>query len=161
MLILDENDKPIIIEDIEVPLLSDYFWVLDLNIREYTLSPILFLEEVVCPTLTLEIFGFRFNVPANWHILIYSGETSQLDIVNISHLSGGNFTALLYGPHEPYPRPGKLKVVDYQPRLSNCTPTLNKHEMLCHPIGPDEWINISPSDSYNKYLKELLVGDIV
>lgn len=161
MLIFDDSTEPVILDSIHTPTITEYFWVLDLTIMDYTLAPLLVLEEIVSPALTVRIRGFEFILPANWNILVFAEETSQLDVVEMSALAGKEFTAMVYGPDMPNALPGLVTVVDYSPEHLSVTPSLNKHQMLCHPIGPTEWINISPSDGYNKYLKELAIGDII
>jgi len=161
MLIFDDNSEAIILESIYAPTLTDHFWVLDLAILDYTLTPLLVLEEIVSPSVTLRIRGFEFNVPSNWNILVFAEETQQLDIVEIGNLAGREFTALVGGPDINASVPGGITVVDYTPEFQHVAPSLNKHQMLCHPIGPGEWVNVAPSDTYNKYLKELIVGDIL
>jgi len=161
MLIFDDHSEAIILESIYAPTLTDHFWVLDLSILDYTLTPLLVLEEIVSPSVTLRIRGFEFNVPSNWNILVFAEETQQLDIVEVGNLAGREFTALVGGPDINASVPGGITVIDYTPEYQHVAPSLNKHQMLCHPIGPGEWINVAPSDTYNKYLKELIVGDIL
>jgi hypothetical protein len=161
MLILDEHDEPIIIESIHGPTPTEYFWVLDLNQEDFTLAPLVMLEEIICPTMQIQINGFTFNVPAGWNVLVYDSDTTQLDVVELSETAGREFTALVYGPNKSYPTPGKIIVTNYFVEHKNVSPSLNKHQMLCHPISSDEWINLSPSDSFNKYLKNKTVGDLV
>ena len=161
MLIVDENNNPIIIDNIHGPVLTNYFYVLDLNMRDYTLSPLQILEESCCPSLTLQIHGFEFILPANWNVLVYSEDTHQLDVIEVSALAGAEFTALVYGNQMSFIKPGIISVVDYSPNHKNISPSLHKHQMLCHPISETTWINISPSDSYAKYIKDTFVGDII
>ena len=161
MLIFDENSRPIIIDSVSTPMFTNYFWVLDLNIMDYTLTPLLMLEEIIAPTHTIRVRGFDFKVPSNWCLLSYSEETMQLDVVDVGELSGKNFTAMVYGSNMPIVAPGTVIVTNYENEDVNYAPSLSKHQMLCHPIGPDEWVNIAPSDVYNKYLKEKSVGDII
>jgi hypothetical protein len=164
MLIFDDNNRTIILDDIYTPTPTDFMWVLDLQIMDYTLAPLLVLEEIVCPSIKIKIRGFEFFLPANWNMLIYSEETSELDVVEISELAGKEFTSFVYDLSNPdivrY-LPGTVTVVDYSPEFTNVAPSLNKHQMLCHPISPTEWVNVSPSDTYNKYLKTAVVGDIL
>jgi hypothetical protein len=161
MLILDEHNKTHIIDNINVPLAIDYFWILDLNILDFTLSPLLTLEEIVSPAMTIVVAGFEFTVPANWSILIYDEDTTALDVVEVSNLAGRNFTAFVYGHDMSRPFPGPITVIDYTPQFKSISPVLNKNQMLCHPISPDEWICVSPGDVYNKYLRDLSVGDLI
>ena len=161
MLIFDDNSKPIILDSIHAPTYTTHMWVLNFAMMDFTLAPLLVLEEIQCPSVLVEIRGFRFPLPANWNILIYDKETSQLDVVEISEASGREFTAMVYGPRKASVVAGPITVLDYQYEFTNIAPALNKHQMLCHPIGPDEWVNVAPSDTYNKYLKNLIVGDLI
>jgi len=161
MLIFDDNSEAIILESIYSPTLTEYFWVIDLSILDFTLTPLLVLEEIISPSVTLNIRGFNFIVPSNWNILVFSEETQQLDIVPVGDIAGREFTALVGGPNVHGSEAGLVTVVDYTPEHQHVAPSLNKHQMLCHPIGPEEWVNIAPADTYNKYLKELVTGDIL
>jgi hypothetical protein len=158
MLIFNEHSKPELIENIYGPTLSDYFWALDLNVDgdgeiDYTLAPIVMFEETTCPSLILRMNGFTFNLPAKWNILIFDEETSEIDVVTAEDLSGNNFTAFVYGDDAPTVELGHITVVGYEPNHINVAPALNKNQMLCHPISPTRWINVAPTDTYNKYLK--------
>lgn len=161
MLIFDSESRPIILDSIFVPTVTDHFWVLDYSIMDYTLTPLQTLEQIVCPSLQVQILGFEFVVPANWNILVYDRETCQLDTVEIAEAAGREFTSLVYGPTKSRAIPGEITVTNYFLEHVNVGPTLNKHQMLCHPIGPDIWVNIAPSDTYNKYLKDQSVGDLI
>lgn len=164
MLIFDDHNKTIILDNVYTPTPTNYMWVLDLQIMDYTLAPLLVLEEIICPSIKVRIRGFDFFLPANWNMLIFSEETSELDVVEISELAGREFTALVYDISDPLIvryKPGLVSVLDYSPEYVNVGPSLNKHQMLCHPISPTEWINVSPSDTYNKYLKTAVIGDII
>lgn len=161
MLFFDEDTKPIILEDIDVPVLADYMWVLDLNLRDFTLAPLLVFEEIICPTIEVQVLGFKFPLPAYWSILIFDEETLQLDMISVSKLTSGGFTTLVYGPSMPNIIPGKITVVDYFVSFRNVAPSLNKFQMLCHPIAPNLWVCVSPSDVYNKYLKDCVIGDLL
>lgn len=161
MLIFDTNSTPFILDSIHVPTLTDYYWVLDLSMMDFTLAPLISLEEVVCPSLRILVKGFDFVLPANWNVLVYDKETSQLDVIELSETCGREFTALVYGPQKSHPTPATITVIDYYVEYKNVGPLLTKQQMLCHPIGPEEWISVAPSDGYNKYLKERMVGDLI
>lgn len=161
MLIFDTNSNPIILDSIHVPTLTDHFWVLDLPMLDFTLAPLVSLEEIVCPTLELLINGFRFHLPANWNILVYDRETAQVDVVPISESAGREFTAFVYGPKQTQPSPSLITIIDYSVESKNVGPLLNKQQMLCHPISATEWVTVSPADAYNKYLKDKTVGDLI
>ncbi|MGI0076379.1 MAG: hypothetical protein ACREAU_03120 [Nitrosopumilaceae archaeon] len=161
MLFFDENQKPIILEDIDIPVLSDFFWILDLNLKDFKLAPLLVFEEIICPSIEVQVLGFKFPLPANWYILIFDEETLQLDTIPISKLTDGGFTALVYGPALPNIAAGKIIAVDYFSNFRNVGPSLNKFQMLCHPISQKTWVCVSPGDAYNKYLKDCVIGDLL
>lgn len=161
MLLFDENTHAIVVESIITPMTTEFFWVLDLEMMDYTLTPLMVLEEVVAPTVTLEILGFQFKLPATWCMLVYAEETSQIDVIENGDLAGKDFTAMVTGTEITTVKPGHVKLLDYTPEDYNYVPSLSKNQMLCHPIGPKEWVNVAPSDPYNKYLKDLVVGDIL
>lgn len=161
MLIFDDNSKAIIIESIYTPTLSDAFWVLDLEMMDFTVTPLLTLEEIVSPSITLQIAGFSFQLPATWNMLVVDEETSQLDLIESSRLAGKNFSSFSYGPNQWNFSAFPITVTDFSPRHVHTGPSLNKHQMLCHPIGPESWINIAPSDTFNRYLKNRVAGDLM
>lgn len=162
MLIFDENDKPVIIDNINGPIISDYFWILDLDLDgdiDYTLTPLQFIEETTCPSLKIMIEGYAFFVPAHWNILVVDDDTTELDAIPIEQVTGKKFTAVISGPAGAKTRAAEIVVVDYVPDHKNVGPWLKKHHMLCHPINSNSWINIAPSDCY-KYIKDYNLGDL-
>lgn len=161
MLIMDENAQPVILDNIHSPTPTSHKWVLDLSIMDYTLAPLPMLEEIVCPSIQIRVQGFEFILPAYWNILVYDKDTSQLDVVMLAETAGKEFTALIYGPSKIYPSPATITVTNYLFEHKNVGPSLNKHQMLCHPVGPTEWCCVGSSDSYNKYLKGMTIGDLV
>lgn len=161
MLIFDKDNEAVILESIYAPTLADHFWVLDLNMLDFTLSPLLVLEEIVGPSIQILINGFQFILPANWNILVCDPESMQLDVIEVAEVAGKEFSAMLYGPNHSMVQTATIAATDYFPSYANIGPSLNKHQMLCHPVAPETWICISPSDTYNKYLKDLVSGDLI
>jgi hypothetical protein len=161
MLIFDGESQPIILDSINGPTVSEYMWVLDLTQKDFMLAELTMLEEVVCPSIQLMVRGFQFILPANWNILVYDRDTAQLDVVELADAAGREFTAMAYGPTKTKPDPALITVTNYFVEYKNIGPSLFKHQMLCHPVGPDEWVCVSPSDTYNKYLKDIIVGDLI
>jgi len=164
MVISDENSFPILIENIETPTLTNYFWVLQLSLQgeiDFTLQGLEMLEEQSTPTLEFLIGGYLVEAPTNWNILVYSEETAQLDVAEISDLTRSRFTAVVYLHKTGKVVPGPVKVIDYHREAHIRCPTLNKHTMLCHHVGPSGWVCLAPTDNYNKYLKDTLVGDLM
>jgi hypothetical protein len=164
MLIYDDEQRAILLDSIYNPTPTEYMWVLDLNMMDFTLAPLTNLEEIIGSSIELMINGFRFHVPGAWNILTVSEETSQLDVIAIKDVLGKEFTALAIGmtatgalKYHPFP----VVATDFKMDHMNVAPQLGKHQMLCHPIGPTSWVNIAPSDTYNKYFKDAVVGDII
>lgn len=159
MLIFDETQRTIILSDIHTPLTSDYIYVLDLEMKDFKLVPLLVLEEIVAPAAELLIDGFKFTVPTLWSILIGDDETSIIDIIPVKDLLGKNFKAFVYGHKSMRPVLKDIEITNFFNIHTVVAPSLNRQQMLCHPISANTWINISPSDSYAKNLKEVLIGD--
>lgn len=161
MLIFDDKVKPIILESIHTPTITDVFWVLDLNILDFKLTPLTILEEIVAPTVILSVEGFDFPLPASWNVLVVDEESMILDVIELSEVAGREFRAFVYGPSMPMARTSVISVKQYFPSYPNVGPSLNKHQMLCHPVSPGSWLCVSSGDTYNKYLKDKVVGDLI
>ena len=164
MVISNEDSFPILIENIETPTINDYFWVLQLAIEDdidFTLQELIMFEEQLTRTLEFTVNGFLVEAPTHWNILVYSEETGQVDVAEISELTRKRFTALVYMHESGKIVPGHIVVKDYHQLAHIKTPALNKHTMLCHHAGPDGWVCLSPTDNYNKYLKNVVIGDIM
>lgn len=161
MLIFNEHVQPIILDNIYSPVITDCFWVLDLNLLDFKLTPLGILEQIDCPTFTVSIQGFEFQLPTNWNILVVDDESMVLDVVELSEAAGRLFKAMVYGPTMSMAKTEEITVKGYAPSYPNVGPALNKHQMLCHPVAPGSWVCISPSDTYNKYLKDKVVGDLI
>lgn len=164
MVISDENSYPILIDSIDMGTLTEYFWVLQLSMdgeMDFTLQKLKMFEEQTTPTLEFLIGGYLVEAPTNWNILVYSEETGQLDVAEISDLTRSKFTAVVYLHKTGKVLPGPVSVIDYHREARVRNPSLNKHTMLCHHVGPEGWICIAPTDNYNKYLKDAVVGDLM
>lgn len=161
MLIFDQDNKTVILNSVNDPVVSDSFWVLDLSIMDYKLTKLVALEEMVTPAIEIQIANFKFAVPAKWSILVADSETTQVDCVEARHLAAKDFTALAYGPKSLTAQLPNITVTNYFPQSKIVAPMLGKAHMLCHPVAPGYWINICPSEMYNKHLKNTLIGDII
>lgn len=161
MLIFDDKNRPIVIDNITNPIVTSHLWVLDLNLMDFTLAPLQVVEEVVCPSIQLNMRGYEFLLPAFWNILIYDRETSQLDVVDVAEVAGRDFTAFVCGPNKFRPEPVTIDATDYVLEHINTGPMLNKHQMLCHPISNTDWIVVSGNDTYKKYIKNRCIGDLL
>lgn len=161
MNIFDETLSVVELTDIISPIKSEFFWILDLTLMDYTLAPLTVLEEITCPTFVVEVNGEEFNVPASWNMLIYDTETSGIDLIPLCEMTGRSFTALGFGATRVLAKPLSVRIMDYKPYSKNVGPSLNKHQMLCHPIDNDLWFTVCAADVYSKYLKNKSLGDIL
>lgn len=161
MLIFNEQSHPTIIDSVSGPVVNTHMWVLDMSDLDFMLTPINMLEEYHSPSMQVSVNHFSLIVPANWNVLVYDRDTAQIDIVEISETAGREFTAMVYGPRRTQATPATISIVEYYQSRKHVNPVLGKHQMLCHPISPTEWIVIGPSDGYSKYLKDRTVGDLI
>lgn len=161
MIISDENYFPILIDSVDTPLTIDYFWTLNLEHRDFMLNPLIMNEEMTTPSLELNISDYHIEIPTSWNILVFSEDTSQLDIVEASDLTRNSYTALAFNHKTNRIFPALIKVMNYNLTSKIHSPSLHKTQMLCHAIGPEHWICLSPTDNYNKYLKNATIGDLL
>lgn len=162
MQITNENYTNYKIESIDVPIDIDYFWVLDLQEYDWFITKLVMLEEFHAPILTINIKGESIDVPAEWNILVYSPETSSVDMVQLSDLTKSDFTVFLYDYKNSKVIESPCRVMGYKSSAVVRTPSFNKSNMLCHPVADRYWIMIAPTDTYNKYLKDsITVGDFL
>lgn len=161
MLIFDENNQTIVLNNVNDPVISDSCWVLDVAIPDYKLTKLVALEEMITPAIEIQIAGYRFTIPANWSLLVADMETTQVDCVEARNLAAKDFTALAYGPMALTAHMPVVTVTNYYPQKKIVAPIIGKTHMLCHPIAPGYWINISSQELYNKHLKNVLIGDII
>lgn len=161
MIISDERSFPILIDSVDTPMLTEYFWILDLQQRDFMLTPLVMNEEMTTPTLTLSVNDYKIEMPTSWNILVYSEETSQLDIVEASDLTRNSYTALAYNHRREKVEPALIKVMDYSVSSKIHSPSLHKTQMLCHALGHSHWVCVSSTDNYNKYLRNATIGDLI
>lgn len=162
MIIFDENSQPLILDSLYTPIVTNSFWTLNLDERDFMLTKLAMLEETTCPCMILAVGSWaHIVVPTHWHVLVCDPDTTQLDAVSVGELAGKEFRAFVYGPTNTKHQTAVVRVLDYFPQAKNISPSLSRHQMLCHAIGKQHWICISPTDVFGKYLKDTIVGDIV
>ena len=162
MVFLDEHNIPIMLESIDIPTISEYFWAFQLKEMDFMLNEIRTFEEMQTESIVLSIMGYVIELPTNWNILIYSPDTSQLDVTEVYRLAKHPFDVVVYNHRKDRVESdvGIATVLDYYPNTRLRTPSLHKNTMLCHALGPDHWVCVAPTDNYNKYLKDKVIGDL-
>lgn len=161
MIILDEHSHSIILDNIDIPFPVSHFWALDLEMMDFTLKELVLSEELTTGTLAIVVNDYVVEAPADWNILIYSPETSELDVVEFSDLSKHDYSAFSYNHKTHKLVENVVRVVHYEELTTVHTPSLIKNTMLCHPLGDTMWVCIAPTDSYNKYIKGMVIGDLL
>lgn len=161
MVISNEYSNPIVIDNVNVPLSCDYFWSLDLKYMDFSISPIEYLEEQTVPAFLVNIKGYLFYIPCAWNILVYSEETSQLDMIRLSDATKMYYNAVVYNHKRDTIISGRIKVIDYSPEVVITAPNVSKNKMMCHAIGEDYWVMLSTSDTYVKFLKNKVIGNLI
>lgn len=161
MLIIDDKGDTIILHNVCTPVASAYFWVLDLQMMDYTLVPMPMFEELWSDCVAVQVEGFTFSMPAKWRILVSDSDTSVLDVVEAEELSKIPFDVVVYDNEKSFAYHSPARIVDVTPQHVEVYPSLNRHHMMCHPIAPSKWVSIAPNDTYNKYLKNTVLGDII
>jgi len=162
MIFLDENNIPIMLESVDIPTISEYFWSFSLKEMDFMLNKIETLEELETESVMISIMGYVIELPTKWNTLIYSEETSQLDVSEVYRLAKVPFDVVVYNHRKDIVETGVgcPTVLDYSRYSKLRTPSLHKNTMLCHALGPDHWVCVAPTDNYNKYLKDKVIGDL-
>lgn len=160
MLLLDINHKIINLNNGELDFPVDYFWVLNLFQRDLMVQKLNVFEEITGDAYLLEINKEKILVPSYWNILIFSEETYQLDIIDMTSFGSNNFNPLVYDYSKYRMNTLQYKVLDLIKNIKIQSVSLNKNCMLCYPIGDNKSIFLSPNDNYIKYIKDCTVGDL-
>lgn len=161
MILLDEYNIPLVLNNLADKLRTHHVWVLDMKERDYKLLQIKTVEEIISPSLTLKIHGRLLSLPCHWNVLICDPETTQLDVVSVSELANGYYYALVYGNNTDMPMFELIEVLDYAAGETHIYPTHGRNYMICHDVGNGKWINCTYSDSYNRFLKNKIAGDLI
>lgn len=160
MIFFNEDNVPILTDNINTPLASDYMWTLSTNPElDFTLQKIKSMEEIHAPHIGLEIMGFVFYVPAVWNLLCADSETSQIDTLQMSNITGHITQAVIGNINNWKMDYIRIRVVDYQVEMKYVTPVFNKRDMICHAVSREHFVMFSMMDLY-KYIKNMYIGDL-
>lgn len=157
----DEYNKPLVLNTLKDRLPTHHVWCLDLKVSDFKLLQIKSVEEIVSPSLVLKINGRLTCLPCHWHMLICDPETTQLDVVPVGELANDFYYALVYGNNIEMPQFEPITVIDYLVSETHIYPSHARNFMLCHDVGNGRWINCSYADSYNRFLKNKIAGDLI
>lgn len=161
MIFHEENGNPLAINSIHDKVPTNYLWCLDLKSQDFTINMFKVVEECKCNTLTVKINNRYIELPSYWYILVCDPETTQIDTVQVCHLSNNTFYALVYGASAGTHEYMRIDVIAWKPEGIHVYPTHSRGVMLCLDIGDGKWISCSFSDTYTRFLKHKNVGDLI
>lgn len=167
MLICPDWNKPLIIENLNSPMVATHFWTFSGPMCDYCLSPITYLEETNGPIITVKINEIEFNIPTSWFILVADPDTYQLDTIPIGSCSSTLYHAVAMSPDDSRYRLLPITVTNFLSSGECVHPMMQKGHAMQHPVGlayaHEKCVNltvtIGPFDLY-KYIENLAVGDI-
>ena len=169
MLILPEFSRPYLIESSNSPIVPKSFWGFSASMLDYTLLPLIYLEETSGASITLNINGFHFEVPYNWHILVSDPYTLGLDCMPVIDCTTTISYALIMTPGDAKFRTEIINIEKVNLESSLVHPLIQKGIALCHPIGEVELhdksktvanIIIGPHD-LSKWVSNGSYGDLI
>lgn len=167
MLVLPDFAIPFSVDSLTAPIVIKHCWMFRGIDTDFTLLPILYLEETTGAAVKVRINNSEFWIPATWNILVTDRDTFQLDTVNIQSCAATKHIAFVFAKDELKLRTLDIMVLDYCDSMSLIHPMIGKGTALVHPVGPSQGIGkqvalsvvIGPHDLY-KYLSDKIVGDI-
>jgi len=167
VLILPDHNRPYYIGHVNQPIVPQYFWNLSGSMLDFTLNPLVYLEEYQGPTILIEINGFRFSVPSGWHILIVDTETKLIDTIPVSQCSTSPYLAMIVSSISSKYMELPIKVVDFKPDELVVYPMISKGCMMFCPVGEEDSdpenivsVLIGPYDLYDKYLENVSAKEL-
>jgi len=158
MLIFGDELKPLIIDDADDPIVSDYIWVLDVEERDFMFSNIVFLDDHYEKCKGFDFNGQYVELPESWFVLIMDTVSGEMDLIMVKDIKGRHFDAFVYSHSSVLPRSAKMIMKNARVFKKFCYPIMNKNIMLIHPIDEDHGIVITPHD-ITKKIKDLNVLD--
>lgn len=138
MLIITEYNHPYQIADLTAPIVPKFNWIFSTELMDFSLSPIMYLEETTGAALKIMINKFAFEVPASWNILVVDETTMMVDTIPVADCSTKSYKAFLFCPTSMNLFLDDIKFIDFIPHTSLCHTSIPKNSMICHPVGPND-----------------------
>lgn len=160
MILHDENGNPLAINSLTDKIPTNYAWCLDLKTQDFTINHFKVVEECKCNTVTIRVNDRELKIPEYWYVLVCDPETTQLDTVPVGNLSNNTFYAFVYGANASVPEYKQIDVLKWEAAQLNTYPTHSRGLMLCLDVGDSKWITCSFSDTYTRFLKNKISGDL-
>lgn len=135
MLILPDYNFPYMIEDVSEHVVPKYSWFYDVDMNDFMLKPIRFLEETIGATVVVRINNQKFNVPASWNLMVVDEETKIVDTVPIVQCSSNNYKAFMMHPETNDYHVSSVDLIDLIPKSSCVHVMIPRLCMMLHPVG--------------------------
>lgn len=102
---------------------------------DYHFIPMIFLESFSAPAVVLNIDGFKLKMPLDWKVLIGEEEHGDLEVLNLTSISGRDFKAFEFNPLTSYmPRYLSIDIDDVYTEVKWYFPKLKSGQLLCVPL---------------------------
>lgn len=168
MIILNEVNKPYIIESLTQPLPLRHHWIFNAQQLDFQLNEITYLEETIGPTVTLMIGDTEVKVPGAWNVLIVDMETYTVDAVPVTACAAFEHQAFVFSPTDSKLITASIRVTAWEPKGSCIYPAMDKAQALIHAITPGishgkstpRGVIVGPSDLW-RWVGGKTVGDIL
>jgi hypothetical protein len=134
MNILNETNRPYVLDSVTQPIPLRHYWVFNAQQLDFMLTEIEYLEETEGPTITLLIDGSEVHVPGNWNILIIDEETYTIDAVPVTKCAAFEHQAFVFSPNDGKPIMEPVRVVNWSPKKTCVYPAVEKATALVHAI---------------------------
>lgn len=138
MNILPEYGFSISITDVNEPVIPQRCWFYDASLNDFVLRPITMLEETTGTTVTAEINGYTFDIPAAWNMLVADEDLKLVDTVPITQCSSGSYHAFLMHPDLSFYKLAPIILKDLSVRGQAVHVTVPRAHAMLHPVGPIE-----------------------
>lgn len=168
MIIINELNRPYIIDSLTQPLPLKHHWILSGQQMDFMLSEITYLEEAQGPTITLVVADSEVIVPASWNILIVDKETYTIDSVPVTSCASFSQQAFVFSPDDSKLITESVRVGAWVEKATCVYPAIEKSQGLVHAITPgsshgrpvQRGVIVGPNDLY-RYVSGKTVGDLL
>jgi hypothetical protein len=168
MHILNEINRPYIIDSLTAPIPLRYHWIFNAQAMDFMLAEITYLEETKGPTITLVVEGTEVKVPGAWNVLIVDMETDTIDVVPATACTAFEHHAFVFSTNDGKLITAPIRAVNWEADGVCTYPAVNKATALVHAISPGvshgktvpRGIVIGPNELH-RYISRCTVGDIL
>lgn len=168
MIILNEINRPYILDSLTQPLPLRHHWVFNAQVLDFMLGEITYLEEIVGPTVTLSVCDSEITLPCSWNVLVVDKETYTVDAIPVTACAAFEHEAFVFSPDDGKPMSSPIRALAWEPKGICIYPAVEKAHALVHAISPGvshgksipRGIIIGPNDMW-RYINGKTIGDLL